>query len=552
VIKKTLCGLRVLTAAAVLTLGGYVLGAEPRTTAGKEPAGTARGAIHVDAARIRAHVKYLASDRLEGRWPGGRGGDLAADYIAKQFVSYGLDPAGDDGTYFQKVPMVEVTTLGETSFSVVDTGLQTLTLRNLEDFVTNSQSQTESAYIDAPIVFLGYGIQAPEYQWDDYKDADLSGKVVLLLAGTPHSTAPTIFSGRSPIDYGGWAYKFETAARHGALAALIIQPTDTPGAGWQAIRNSWGMRRVYLRADTTPKLQAASWLRSEAAGKLAALAGEDLRRLSEQAQSKEFRPKDLALRLQAHVVSQVRPFTARNVLAVRLTRGSESEEAVLYTAHYDALGVDPAVKGRDIYNGAVDDATGCGMLLEVARAWARTRLVPPRMILFAALTAEDQGLLGSQYLARHSPVPPGKVSVALNYDGLPPPDEPEELLVSGAERTTFFSAVVTGAQALGLTIRPDLSPEEGIYYRSSPISLARAGIPAFSIAEGTKFTGHDRDFTGAAKLATLGYQLGAKAAALPDLTGWVPGDDFEAERRRSQSAEQLSRKPSLRHGKRRR
>jgi peptidase M28-like protein len=551
-IRKTIFGLGVTTAAAVFTLAGSALGAEPRTTPAKVPSGPARDAIHVDAARIRAHVKYLADDRLEGRWPGGRGGDLAADYIAKQFASYGLDPAGDDGTYFQKVPMVEVTTLGETSFSVVDTGLQTLTLRNLEDFVTNSQSQTESAYIDAPIVFLGYGIQAPEYQWDDYKDADLSGKVVLLLAGTPHSTAPTIFSGRSPIDYGGWAYKFETAARHGALAALIIQPTDTPGAGWQAIRNSWGMRRVYLRADTTPKLQAASWLRSEAAGKLAALAGVDLRQLSEQAQSKEFRPKDLALRLQAHVVSQVRPFTARNVLAVRLTRGSESEEAVLYTAHYDALGVDPAVKGRDIYNGAVDDATGCGMLLEVARAWARTRLVPPRMILFAALTAEDQGLLGSQYLARHSPVPPGKVSVALNYDGLPPLDEPEELLVSGAERTTFFSAVVTGAQALGLTIRPDLSPEEGIYYRSSPISLARAGIPAFSIAEGTKFTGHDRDFTGAAKLATLGYQLGAKAAALPDLTGWVPGDDFEAERRRSQSAEQLSRKPSLRHGKRRR
>jgi Zn-dependent M28 family amino/carboxypeptidase len=553
VITKLPCGLKVTTAAAMFVLGSCALGAESGTTTGKVPAASARAEIHLDTARIRAHVEYLTSDRLEGRRPGGRGGDLAADYIAKQFASYGLDPAGDDGTYFQKIPMVEVTTLSETSFTVVDTSLQTVALRNLEDFVANNQSQAESSYLDAPIVFLGYGIQAPENQWDDYKDADLSGKVVLLLAGTPRSGAPGVFSGRSATDYGGWAYKFETAARHGALGALLIQPIDMAGDGWQAIRDSWGMRRAYLQPDTTPRLQAASWLRSEAAGKLTALAGLDLGQLSEQAQSREFRPKELALRLQAHLASRVRPFMARNVLAVRLTYGSESEEAVLYTAQYDHSGVEPTVKGH-LYKGAVDDAAGCGVLLEVARAWARTGPAPPRMILFAALTAEEQGLLGSQYLVKHLPVLPGKVTLALNYDGFPPPGEREELVVSGAERTTFFPAMEVTAKALGFTIRPDPSPEEGSYYRSSPINLARAGVPAFTIAGGERFaTEHhvaEVNFTGAAKFGTLGYQLGAKASALPGLLGWVPGDAFEAERRRSQSAEQLSRKPPLRLGKR--
>jgi Zn-dependent M28 family amino/carboxypeptidase len=241
------------------------------------------------------------------------------------------------------------------------------------------------------------------------------------------------------------------------------------------------------------------------------------------------------------------------------SRGATSEEAVLYTAHYDHLGIDPDMKGHNIYNGAVDNATGCGVLLEVARAWSETPSAPPRTILFAALTAKEQGLLGSEYLGEHSPVPPGKISLDLNYDSLAPIGDPEEVEVGGAERTTFYSTVEAKAKAFGLTIRPDDRPEAGIY--SDHLNFARVGIPSFSISEGSKFKGHDAawgeaqerdyvehryhrptdeyvaamDFTGDARLAMFGYELGVEAASQLHLVGWLQGDEFEVERRLSQA-----------------
>lgn len=525
--------------------------------------------IHVDLEKIRAHVKFLSSDLLEGRGTGQRGGDIAAEYIATQFALYGLKPAGDKGTYFQDVPMVEVKTLGETSFNFVTTSLETMTLKDLDDFVTSNESQTEAAYIDAPIVFVGYGIQAPEYNWDDYKGTDLKGKVALLFANEPASDDPKFFKGKALTYYGRWTYKFEETARRGAIATLIIHRTDLASYGWDVVRNSWGKERAYLQRDATPKLQAASWIHSEAAKKLVAMAGLDLDKLFEQAQSKDFKPIELPVRLQAHVASQLRPFVSRNVLAVLPSRGTKWDEAVLYTAHYDHLGIDSERKGHNIYNGAVDNATGCGVLLETARAWSETPSTPPRMILFAAVTAEEQGLLGSEYLAKHSPVPPGKISLDLNYDALAPIGDPEEVQVSGAERTTFISAVEAAAKTFGLTIAPDPRPEAGYYYRSDHFSLARVGIPSFSISEGLKFKGHDAawgeaqerdylehryhqttdeyfpgmDFTGDAKLATFGYELGVQAVSRPNLIRWLPGDEFEAERMRSQELVQKPPKP---------
>ncbi len=533
-----------------------------------QPAGSGPAALHPDPQRIRAHVRFLASDSLEGRGTGQRGGDLAADYIAKQFASYGLHPAGDQGSFFQDIPMVEVKTLADTSFSLVAENLETMTLRNLEDFVTSNESRTESAYIDAPIVFVGYGISAPEYDWDDYKGTDLGGKVALLLADAPGSGDPKRFDGKAPTDYAGWRYKFEETARRGALATLIIHRADSKGAAWAVVRNSFGRQRSYLTESGTPGLRAASWIRSEAAEKLAAMAGFDLAQLLRQAQSKDFRPITLPVRLQAHVASRVRPFVAKNVLGALPARGTWSQEAVLYTAHYDHLGIDRAMARHNIYNGAVDNATGCGVLLEVARTWARTQSTPPRTILFAALTAEDQGLLGSEYLSRHSPVPPGRISVDLNFDALLPVGDPEEVVVSGADRTTFYAAVEARAKALKLAIRPDPPAAEGSYHRSSAFSLARAGIPSLSIAEGPKFKGHDEawgeaqegeylkmryrqptdqyvpgmDFTGDAKLAMLGYELGLEASAQTKLIAWLPGDAFEAERKQSQRLDEITKR----------
>jgi Zn-dependent M28 family amino/carboxypeptidase len=515
----------------------------------------------VDAEKIRAHVKFLSSDLLEGRGMGQRGSDIAAEYIATQFALDGLKPAGDQGTYFQEVPMVSVTTLPDTTFSLVLKNGEPLQLKNLDDFVIHNETQTEVADIDAPIVFVGYGITAPEYKWDDYKGVDLKGKVALLFVNEPTSDDPKFFKGKALTYYGRWTYKYEETARHGAVATLIIHRRDLASYGWEVVRNSNGKDKSYLRLDGTPRLQGASWIQLDVAKRLAATSQMDVDQMFQQAQSRDFKPVDLSVRLKAHVVSTVRPFNSRNVVA--MLPGSDAhrrDEAVMYTAHYDHLGMDTSAKGDNIYNGAVDNATGCGILLELARAWSQadqSGQQSPRSILFAAVTGEEQGLLGSEFLGKHSGTPVGKVTLDLNYDAVAPMGDPEEVEVSGAERTTFYPQVEKTAQKYGLAIRPDALPEAGHYYRSDHFSLARMGIPSFSISEGMKFKGHDEawgkaqakdyvehhyhqpsdeyrpemDFTGLAKVAQFGYDLGLQAASQPALVQWQAGDEFESARK---------------------
>jgi Zn-dependent M28 family amino/carboxypeptidase len=549
----------------VLLVLGVIAAAALQLAAQKETVKSAKaeviGVEMPDAEKIRAHVKFLSSDLLEGRGTGQRGGDIAAEYIGTQFALYGLKPAGDDGTYFQNVPMVGVKTLPETSFKLVPASGGAVTLKNLEEFVTNNESRAETADIDAPIVFVGYGIQAPEYKWDDYKNYDLRGKVALLFVNEPVSDDPKFFKGEALTYYGRWTYKFEETARRGAVATLIIHRTDLASYGWEVVRNSWGTERSYLKRDATPKVQAASWIQIEVARKLVGMGGLDVDKLFQQAQSRDFKPIELPVHLQAHVASALRPFISRNVLA--MVPGSDpkrSDEAVMYTAHYDHLGITPDKKGDNTYNGAVDNGTGCGILLELARIWSVAKPQVPRSILFAAVTAEEQGLLGSEYLGKHSPVPPAKISLDLNYDALQPIGDPEEVEVTGAERTTFYPVVESMAKTFGLEIRPDAHPEAGHYYRSDHFSLARVGIPSFSIGEGLKYKGHDAawgeaqskdyvehryhqpsdeyrpemDFTGLAKMARFGFLLGQNAAMKPELQGWQPGDEFEAARKQSQ------------------
>ncbi len=234
---------------------------------GKESAGPA-ALPQIDKEKIRAHVKYLSSDELEGRGTGQRGGEIAADYIGKQFASYGLKPAGDNGTFFQEVPMVGVKTLPESTFKFTEASGKSFEAKNLTEIVTNNESQTETADIDAPIVFVGYGIKAPEYDWDDYKNVDLHGKVALLFVNEPGSDDPHFFKGKALTYYGRWTYKFEETARRGAVATLIIHRTDLASYGWEVVRNSWGSERSYLKKDATPKLQAASWIQLDVAKKI--------------------------------------------------------------------------------------------------------------------------------------------------------------------------------------------------------------------------------------------------------------------------------------------
>ena len=527
---------------------------------------TASSSVHpeigINPENIRAHVKFLSSDLLEGRGTGQRGGDLAAEYIATQFALYGLKPAGDKGTYFQNVPMVGVKTLPETTFKFNEASGKTFEAKNMTDFVTNNESQSETADIDAPIVFVGYGITAPEYGWDDYKTVDLHGKVALLFVNEPSSDDPKFFKGKALTYYGRWTYKFEETARRGAVATLIIHRTDLASYGWEVVRNSWGTERSYLKRDDTPKLQAASWVQLDVAQKIVGLVGLDLDKMFQRAQMKDFKPLELPIHLKAHIASQLKPFISKNVLAMLPgTNPAIGKEAVVYSAHYDHLGIDPNLKGDNIYNGADDNATGCGILLELARVWAVMPVPAPRTILFASVTAEEQGLLGSEYLGKHSPIPPGKILVDFNFDDVPPLGTPEEVEVSGAERTTFYPVVKDVAREFHLAIRPDPRPEAGHYYRSDHFSLARVGVPSFSINEGMKFLGHpvewgeeqakdftehryhqpsdeyrpDMDFTGDAVIARFGFILGLRAAISPEPIGWVAGDEFEAARKKSQA-----------------
>ena len=511
---------------------------------------------------IEAHVRFLSHDLLEGRGTGQRGGDIAAEYIATQFALYGLKPAGDNGSYLQKVPMVGITPGTDTRFTLVPSHGQKLDLKPLDDYVAYDQTQQAESNVEAEIVYVGYGIEAPEYNWDDYKGADVKGKVLLMLVNEPPSDDPKFFAGKALTYYGRWVYKYEEAARKGAVGAILIHKTEMASYGWDVVRNSFSGEKSFLKLDGTPKLKAAAWIHLDIAHKLASSAGMDLDKMMADATSRDFKPVPLHIRLSAHMTSNIRPLTSNNVIAV--LQGSDkklNDEGIIYTAHYDHFGIRPEMAGDNIFNGAMDNATGCGILMEIARAYSEAKQKPRRSIYFASVTAEEQGLLGSEYLGKHPPIPAGKISLDLNYDDIMPLGAPEEVQVSGAERTTFYPAVQAAAQDFRFKIRPDARPEAGHYYRSDHFSLARVGIPSFSINEGMKFKGHDEawglekdadytahhyhqpsdeyhpgmDYTSDAAMARFGFALGWDAASQARLIDWKKGDEFEAARRASQS-----------------
>src|SRR6202522_944135 len=509
---------------------------------------------------IRWHVRYLSHDLLEGRGTGQRGGDIAAEYIATQFAEFGLKPAGENDSYLQKVPLVGITTLPETQFTLIPKDGPAMNLKPLDEYVAYDQTQQAQSDVDAEIIYVGYGIEAPEYNWDDYKGVDVRGKVLLMLVNEPPSDDPNFFKGKALTYYGRWTYKYEEAARKGAVGVILIHREDIASYPWEVVRNSNSGEKSYLKLEG-PALKVSSWVQLDVAKKLAAAAGMDLDKMMADARTREFRPVSLGAKLKAHIVSNVRHFESNNVVA--MLPGSNrnlKDEAVVYTAHYDHLGIRPDMPGDNIYNGAADNATGCGILLELARAFSVAKDRPGRSILFAAVTAEEQGLLGSEYLGKHPPIPAGKIALDLNYDDLPPIGSPEEVEVSGAERTTFYPWVQATAKEFRLTIRPDARPEAGHFYRSDHFSLARVGIPSFSVNEGMKFKGHDEawgveqdkeytekryhqpsdeyrpemDFTADSAMARFGFALGWEAASFPRLVGWQKGDEFEAARIKSQ------------------
>ena len=528
--------------------------------AGLPPAARA-AAASIDPEKIRAHVRFLSLDLLEGRGPGTRGAELAAQYIATQFALDGLQPAGDNGTYFQPVPLYAVHTMEDkTSFSFVPGTGQAQSLAYGTQIVSIDETGKPSAQIDAPIVFIGYGIHAPEYNWDDYAGVDLKGKIALVIVNEPPSTDEKFFKGKALTYYGRWMYKYEEAARRGAVGVLIIHRTDLASYGWDVVRNSQAVEKSFLVGDPTATLRAAAWIQHPVAQSLFTLAGlGDLDKAIDRAGKRGFHAVELPVRLHADIQSRVRRYVSPNVIA-RVPGADHTGNAVLYTAHYDHLGIDPNAKGDNIYNGAADNGTGCGILLEMARAFARSSQRPPHDVYFASVTAEEQGLLGSEYLGMHPPVPARQFTLDLNYDMLLPIGIPLSVDLNGADRISFWPTVQTAAKAFNLALLPDPNPMAGHYYRSDHFSLARVGIPAFSVDQGDLFEGHtaawghqqfdgfvahhyhqpsdeyhaDWDFKGNAKLARFGFVLGWLASEQPRSIEWQPGDEFEPARKASE------------------
>lgn len=431
---------------------------------------------------MRADVKYLASDELEGRGVGTKGETLATEYIAAQMKAADVQPAGDTGSYFQRVPLIGCTTLPSATLAIAGPNGGRTQLQFGTDYVGTAYSQQPKNDFDAEAIFVGHGISAPEFHWDDYKGIDLHGKVLVYFTNEPPSSDPAFFGGRALTYYGRWTYKFEEAARRGAVAALIIHTTPTAGYGWGVVSGSFSKETPELELRPRQNgLKLAAWLSEEAGAKLVASSGKTLAQLLEMANQKSFRPFPLGVHMVGKIDVNVRKIESRNV--VGKVEGSDPQlksQAVLYSAHWDHLGISKPVNGDKIYNGAVDNATGCAVVLELARVWAALPQRPKRSGVFLFVTAEEAGLLGSEYYGEHPEVPVGQTAVDLNYDALYPFGKTRDVSVTGAERTTLWPLVQHDAARMNLTITPDPEPEQGHFYRSDHFSLARAGVQHFA------------------------------------------------------------------------
>ena len=415
-----------------------------------------------------------------------------------------------------------------------------------------SRTQAELEDFEADAIFVGHGITAPEFEWDDYRGVDVKGKIVVLFTNEPPSKDPKFFGGSALTYYGRWTYKFEEATRRGAKACFIIHTTETAGYPYSVVRPLDGAQLE--REPDEPALTFAGWLSRKAGEQLLGLAGKTVEQALKEADTKGFKPYPLGAKLKGHITTRLEKIASNNV--VGMVEGSDPElksEAVVFTAHWDHLGVGRAVLGDAIYNGAADNATGTALLMELARAWSAQSPKPKRSAIFLAVTAEEKGLLGSKYYAQHPVVPLGKTALNLNFDMILPLGVPESVVVTGAERTTAWPAVQAVAEKHRLEIEADPRAHLGIFYRSDHFSMARAGVPAFSVGNGSKIKGKpadfakkasqefndkayhspqdemraDWDFSGFAVLGGFALDVARDAANADRLPTWNPGDEFQ-------------------------
>ena len=526
-----------------------------------------RAAESITAESLMRPIEILSADEFEGRAPATKGEQLTVDYLVKQFQNAGLEPGMDSGSYIQEFPLLSMRVDRETvRMSLIQNSISN-ELEYFTEFMAWPSNEEESVRIeDAELVYVGYGIKAPEFNWDDYKDTDVSGKILVFKNDDP-SDDPGIFAGNARLYYGRWSYKFEIARELGALGVLIIHTTPTAGYPWSVVSNSWGRERFTLKegdsnGGTAPDFNG--WLTEESSDLLFEMAGLNLKEQLDAAESRDFSPVVLnGLKLNVNLNAEYSNLSSRNV-AGKIT-GSDPElndEYLVFTAHHDHLGITMPVEGDSINNGALDNAAGISAMLNLAEAYKKVENKMKRSALFLAVGAEEMGLLGSQYWAQNPSVHPGKITANINLDGMQVYGPTRDIVLVGYGRNTVSDVIEEVAKEKGRTVKPDPNPEQGFFYRSDHFSLAKVGVPAVFPNPGTEFIGKPDgfketvdslrnvnyhsvsdeinefwDLKGMEQDVRLFFNAGFEILNADEMMKWREGDEFQATRKKMTGSE---------------
>ena len=551
---------KIIPAGLSLVLAGFLVAA--LAIAAAKAQGIA-SAPQFSPERLMAHIRTLSSNEFQGRGPGTKGEEVTLGYIEKQFRDMGLEPGNPDGSYLQAVPLVGTRPDPKMVLTFAGHG-KTMQLAYEKDFVAQTRRMVDSVHLDADMIFVGYGVQAPEYKWDDFKGVDVKGKVIVVLINDPPVPDERMFGGKAMTYYGRWTYKYEKAAELGAAGCLIVHETGPAGYPWDVVRDSWSGEVFNLVAADKNMHRAAveGWITHEQAQALFRAAGLDFEAEKKKAVSAEFHPVPLGMRAKLDIHNTLRTIESHNVIAKRT--GSDPKlknQYVIYSAHWDHFGIGQEVNGDKIYHGALDNASGTAALLEIARAYAQLKPAnaPKRTILFLSVTAEEQGLLGSEYYAEHPLYPLSRTAADINMDGMNVWGRTHDITEIGEGKSSLDEVVADVAEEQGRHVRPDPEPEKGYYYRSDHFSFAKVGVPAFDPDSGIDFVGKpagwglekrkdytandyhkpsdvikpDWDLSGAAQDCQLFFLVGLRVADTAKMPQWKPNAEFKAIREES-------------------
>ena len=523
----------------------------------------------IDQQKILQHIKVLSSDEYEGRAPGTKGEELTVKYIQEQFKQLNLKPGNPDGTYLQKVPLVGITGSVAKPLTITKAGKKE-TYKWSDDVVAWTKHVGDGAIVDSSeVIFAGYGVEAPEFNWNDFKDVDVKGKTILVLVNDPAvpdpadptKLDPKTFKGDTMTYYGRWTYKFEEGARKGAAAIFVIHETGPAGYPFSVVQGNLEEKFDLVTPDKNmSRANIEGWITLDTAKKILALGGQDFDALKKQARTREFKPVDLGVKASIAVKNTLRTIDSQNVVAK--LEGSDAQlkdEYVIYSAHWDHLGIGAPVNGDKIYNGALDNASGVATVLEIARAYTQIQPQPRRSILFLMVTAEEQGLLGSQYYATKPLYPLNKTVANINVDGVNQWGRTKDFTVIGMGASDLDDYLKAAAAEQGRVLRPDPEPEKGFYYRSDHFNFAKQGVPALDPDAGIDFIGKDPsygktkrdeytakdyhapsdevkpdwDLSGAVDDAELLLAVGYRVANAANMPEWKPGNEFRTKREES-------------------